>query len=430
MPYYDTLFPNTVIETTHVNAAANGTINSNTTRNLVLLDERDRSYRSRPSKRGVSTLVPDREAEPYSWFTSVQDLYRKNALDSGFDARVFHEDTGHPWTFERRRIDGELWTMSWQNQYNRLSWVNGLVNLTAANTPTNFLVPASGLESWAALQYGRMAPVVSEFSFSAFTGELREGLPKLLPRTLKSSIKDLKGIGDDYLNVQFGWEPLLNDLRNLAQSLLEASYGLYRPFGAIRRNRRNAPIVNRGEVVASNVLPYNKAGNDNPSARVTADLTYRTYQSVERWIEGEFVYVPKAGFDPSKYMDRLETLMSLDITPSVLWQLTPWSWLVDWFTEIGGALQSAEAATNPRILSTFCYAMEETQTVVRVFLRNIKAQGGYVYTGPRSLNTNWHYTRKRRIRANPFGYTGSPSQTLSSDKMAILAALGLSRSRL
>jgi len=128
-------------------------------------------------------------------------------------------------------------------------------------------------------------------------------------------------------------------------------------------------------------------------------------------------------------MDRLETLMSLDITPSVLWQLTPWSWLVDWFTDIGGALQSAEAAVNPRILSSFCYAMEETQTVTRLFLNNIKGQTGYVYTGPSSLSISWHYTRKRRIRANPFGYTGSPSQTLSSDKMAILAALGLSRSR-
>jgi hypothetical protein len=430
VPYYDTIFPGTAIPSGNRVTNSVGFVSQNFEDSFSVLDVRDRSFRTHPHKVGQSKEVPTNVAEPYTWFSSVQDMYRRNALQSGFDASVFHEDTGHPWEFERKQVVGKMWDFSYVNPFNNATFQfwGGWPSANISGIQAGFYTPSSELESWAALMYGRMAPTGSQFSFSAFTGELREGLPRLLPSNTKSVVKALRGIGDDYLNVKFGWEPLLNDLRTLAQGLLEASYGLYRPFGAVRRNRNQRPITSRDTASALNYSPPVSTATVGGASWTRGNLRLARYSSVHRWIEGEFVYIPKAGFDPSKYMDRLETLMSFDITPSVLWQLTPWSWLVDWFADIGGALQSAEAATNNRILSTFCYAMEETKTYVSVNYNDIRGDGAQ-YMGPASLSQSWQYTRKRRVRANPFGYTGSPSTTLQSDQMAILAALGLSRSK-
>lgn len=428
MPYFDTVFPGSTVPSGFRITDPGGIVAQNLEGNLVTLETLDRSFRTRAPKSGTSTIVPTNIAEPYTWFTSLQEMRRRNALKGAFDSSVFHEDNGHPWLHSQKSLTGKMWDFSYIHPYGGSEhryWGAYPENINGIST--GFLVPESGLESWAALMYGRMAPTGSSFSFAAFSGELREGLPRLLPSSTKSMVGALKGMGDDYLNVKFGWEPLLDDLRALALSLLEASYGLYRPFGAVRRNRDEKPVTTRDESSALNYqMPVLTAVSGNiPWLRSDAQL--KRTETKHRWIEGEFVYIPKAGFDPSKYMDRLETLMSLDITPAVLWQLSPWSWLVDWFVDIGGALQSAEAATSNRVLSTFCYAMEETKTKVSVSLRNIHGSGGAQYMGPPDMSLTWHYTRKRRIRANPFGYTGSSSSALQGDQMAILAALGLSR---
>jgi hypothetical protein len=158
--------------------------------------------------------------------------------------------------------------------------------------------------------------------------------------------------------------------------------------------------------------------------------TVSTRRKVTRSIEGEFVYIPKAGFDPSKYMDRLETLMQINITPSTLWQLTPWSWLTDWFADLGGSVASMEAAVSNRVLSTYLYAMEHTETSVDSSLAAIRPRlAGWAYYGPSSYHQRLTYTRKRRIRANPFGFTGSSSTHLTGEQGAILGALGLTRLR-
>ena len=231
----------------------------------------------------------------------------------------------------------------------------------------------------------------------------------------------------------------------LFRSLVFASYGLFRPFGAFHRERAAKPDVSferqdsTSATIGFRVGPGNfpaeyHFGLDGPGltgssqARGPYSLTKRT--SVKRWIEGEFVYLPEAGFDPSRFDDRLATLMSLDITPSVLWELSPWSWLVDWYADIGGALASAEAASSNRVVSTYCYAMEETNTKVSfdaVILGT--SSPSIIYDGPRTLNYTWNYTRKRRVRANPFGFSGSSSSALEGPQMAILGALGLTKVR-
>ena len=431
MPYYHTVFPGRETLATWSDSAPSGSpVYATSTKKLRTLSEEDTGFRTRPAKNGVSSLVPSSSVDPYTWFLSYQDLKRDNAIKSGFDPSVFHADTGHSWNFERKEITQPLWDFSYNTGYDLYSFRNCLPVDRVGGIDTGFHIPATDLENWAALQYGRMAPTGSSFSFAAFTGELREGLPKLISSAYRARTLTgiAKGAGKDYLNVEFGWMPMLNDLRTLAQALLEASYGLYRPFGAVRRNRTMNPRIETLESQnpsgLTNIRVTNGSDYTGP-AGISANTSIIRKTTIDRWIEGEFVYLPKAGFDASNYFDRLETLMSHDITPAVLWQLTPWSWLVDWYWNIGTALSSAEAATNQRVLSSFCYAMEHTETSVSY--RFSDAVNQYPYTGPRNHHQTWRYTRKRRIKANPFGYTGTPNTTLSSGQLGILGALSLTK---
>ena len=90
----------------------------------------------------------------------------------------------------------------------------------------------STLSSYGATAYGRMATKPGEVSLGTILGELSlEKLPSLLPATMRGGIKDLKGIGDDYLNVQFGWIPLLNSIRDVAVGIASVSNGFFGPWG-------------------------------------------------------------------------------------------------------------------------------------------------------------------------------------------------------
>jgi hypothetical protein len=404
------------------------------------------SFRTKEPVGDSVTTIPINTAEPYSWFIDLQNLKRTAAEKGGFDMSTFTQDRGHVW--ENEKFEYTYPPVSFSvAEPNGSVYQNAILTrfVGAPSAYSGFYIPASDLGNWAALQYGRMAPSVSEFSLAAFTGELREGLPRLTSDFLRSRLKDIRGVGSDYLNVKFGWEPLLADLQKLALNLLSASYGLFRPFGASHRRRvssipdefirwESSESAAQMGVGFTTEFPYL---NPPPSSftplstpRVVGRALATRKTVISRSIEGEFVYIPKAGFNPDKYMDRLETLMSVDITPSVLWQLTPWSWLVDWFNDIGGSISSMEAATSNRVLSTYLYAMETTHTTVHRQWTGMKRDNPSfvgLYYGPDRIVQRNTYVRKRRIRANPFGFTGTPNAALSSDQKAILGALGLTK---
>jgi hypothetical protein len=235
--------------------------------------------------------------------------------------------------------------------------------------------------------------------------------------------------------------PLLDDLRGIAKALVNASNGLYQPAGATHRERTEKPSeFMRTETIKAVPITVATGNYNDPSGlksspgtgvitdsylRADVSTTSRTVR--RRWFEAEYVYLPEAGFDATKYEDRLASLFKTDITPSDLWQLSPWSWFVDWFTQIGGAIEAAEAATSNRILSTYAYAMEKIEQETSTLLSNILPEAGGFYLGPDRVVSRWKTTSYRRIRANPFGFTVNPQANLSPEQLGILGALGLKK---
>ncbi len=410
-------------------------------------------FRTRAPQSGIVTNVANSVADPHAYFQDLMALKQRAAIKSGFDASMFRVDKGHPWDLMKYQFRGVPWSYS----------VAGLSNSRVGTFVRPWLstpgydgytfqsgfdlasqVARTDLQSYGATTYGSASPLADRFSFSAFAGELREGLPKFYSEALRSQGNVLRHVGSDYLNVQFGWIPLLNDLRGIATALIRASHGLYQPAGATHRARHEKPtelkqsgsLLNQPVQIASGNYadPIALKGSGTGSITdhfIRADVSWKISAYRRRWFEGEFVYIPEAGFDATKYDDRLATLFKTDITPSDLWQLSPWSWLVDYFTDIGGALEAAEAATSNRILSTYAYAMEEIRQVKSLSLSRVRGESGsWVYSGPSRVHSQWDTTSYRRIRANPFGFTVNPTVNLNGGQIAILGALGLTKSKI
>jgi hypothetical protein len=416
---------------------------------------RETSFRSKPPQGTGTKELKLSAVEPYTWHESYETLKARN-FERQHPGTAFAKDRGHVWHSEKLQylsnpFVGSMYTAGTTYGYNCYpapQTGNGVVNWKSYPDP-------DGLAAYGALAYTQASPLSEEFSLPAFVGELREGLPSLLPAVfmkntagwsdrLRGRLKDAKNAGSDYLNVQFGWIPLLNDVISLATALAKATVALT-AMDEIHRFRE-LPTVDKTSMVEAtaygtwNDIPdtgLTGSGAPNPIlsfsvVRATNATTIQNFTS-RRWFEGNFVKLPKASLGLDSHMSRFEWLISTDLTPADLWQIAPWSWLVDWFIDIGGLIDAFQTGTSNRILSTYAYAMEERSMTTTVLLRNMYVQQGgsftRTYNGPKDYSCVMKYTSKRRIRANPFGFTLNPTTALSLGQQLILGALGLTKIR-
>jgi hypothetical protein len=419
-------------------------------------------YRSKPPVDSIySALVPDSVADPYAWF--IEDN-RQLSIDSrkakGFDTSAIRKDIGHSWdrtSFEffgnRLDFNAKPHPLVPPFEYRGMVLEGGPYGGFEALEGPN-------LGAFAVQRYARAASSGQVFDLANALGELREGLPRLIPdvirgvgryRNLTSEV--MRRGGSDYLNVQFGWLPLLNDLQAIVKTFAMASAHFVRPTSPVHRlyqqaipdvtsiyrslddfdkltvsttpNYSGIPAKYRAALLADGVN-YLSPGNGN---YFYANV-YATENRQQRlWFEGEFSFFPKAGFNPESFMSRADELMNLDITPAVLWELAPWSWLVDWALHLGDALTALQSVQSDRVISTYAYAMAETKITRTIIGSKLQPQAESNYTGPSSALSVRRSTRKQRIRANPYGFTLGTNGGLNANQLGILGSLGLTKLR-
>jgi hypothetical protein len=145
--------------------------------------------------------------------------------------------------------------------------------------------------------------------------------------------------------------------------------------------------------------------------------------TTRRWFSGAFTnYVP-----PSAEFGGLSAatkLLGLDLTPEVIWEVTPWSWAVDWFTNAGSIISNYTAFEIDGLVMRYGYIMEHVVSV-----------NSYYHEGPtgtifgdaaRPPVMEFVTETKSRRRATPYGF-GLDMGALSGFQQSIIAALGLSR---
>jgi hypothetical protein len=139
-----------------------------------------------------------------------------------------------------------------------------------------------------------------------------------------------------------------------------------------------------------------------------------------------FTFYLPLNFDPSSYVSKVNQLIDGKLSPATLWELSPWSWLVDWDLRIGDSIKANDLAKNDRLIMHYGYAMEHSVYTTDIswrlrdpfnssYYKVLPQKGGYL------VKTEY----KRRIRANPYGFKVANSGGLTASQLGILGALGL-----
>lgn len=460
MPYYEEWYHNhsTVASCDRTYGGAPEALSGYANVDLLRLT----TYRSQARKSPFlveNREVPREKVDPFTVFQATNELKRTAAQKRGFAMELFQEDRGHTYESVRYQSEGTLWSGSLSVPNDSIRGVNlDLWPVDSSSARTGFApVVWSDLPAYAQSTYAKAAPLPGVFSLSQFLGELPMGLPRfgsaLAKADLLKKTSTLKAVGDDYLNLTFGWIPFLSDLISAGNALAGATTALLGPRGPVHRERREGENVSMSSGSGSSQLYattystttptsiradtrpfFNKIGRTLSGTNgdgfglkgiaFNSDYMWSERTVTNRWFEGSYTFIPKIGFNPDSYLEKLEALSDPQITPSVLWELAPWSWLVDWFVKIGDTIAANEVASDNRIISNYAYAMESIEVKRGAIFTNIT---GSKYAGPSAIARQWTTTGKRRLRANPYGFKPMTTAGLNPNQWVILAALGLTR---
>lgn len=252
--------------------------------------------------------------------------------------------------------------------------------------------------------------------------------------------KEISGVlGDEYLNLVFGVQPTANDLEKIARAVLrsvQSAKQMQRDSGRIVRRRANlydtSTSVSKSDTGISVSLGL-ISGTYRPSAFLRSyDYPASVVDSVRQraWFSGAYQYHLAEAHSFLGKMDRYEQLanhlLGTRITPETIWELTPWSWLIDWFSDTGSFVSNVSALHNDDLVLRYGYVMHETHADRTWTTRKpVISQTGKLLAS--SLTLSHTIVRKERTRSTPYGF-GVDVSGLSPRRWAILGALGMSRS--
>jgi hypothetical protein len=281
-------------------------------------------------------------------------------------------------------------------------------------------------------------PTLPAASAAIFFGELREGLPSLIGlQLLKSRSNRIRNLGSEYLNIEFGWKPLVNDVKKMVSSVLRANETIaqyQRDSG--RKVRRKFQFDEekgtRVESIKSSVRPAvlsNYVDGFLPlfsEQRGQLVETTSFYRKV--WFSGAYSYWLPQGDSVLSELARVEALgnkiLGTRLTPEVLWELAPWSWLSDWVMNVGVNISNFSSFSNDNLVIRHAYLMRHYVLDHSTLLSGVRPQRSNKPPGP--YLAEWSTTDKVRIKATPFGFGLNPAD-FSLRQWAILGALGMTK---
>ncbi len=377
------------------------------------------------------------ENPTHTYVDLSEEVYTEN--HPGYTKPPPLADVGGPFYLERFRqsivgrggdtihriLDANPPGLYWDTSYVGEIWP---ISPSEMEYPTPQSSSENQMNMWGAECVAKAAPGESPMNLVTMLGELKkDGIPSIVGHTFKQRTNVAKKAGDEYLNAQFGWKPLVSDVKSLAKTVTssdEILNQLERDSGQVVRRRLtlreeddtytqdlgiHTPVLGGG-------LTSEFFSHKYPHGRVTK--TVRTRRKV--WFSGSFTYY----LPPSYYArDRIagaaaqaNKLLGLELKPSVLWNLAPWSWAADWFSNADEVISNCERLLSNELVMHYGYLMEHTL-----------CEATYSTEVPGVLPVTLSTETKSRVKANPFGF-GVDFEGLDDFQTSILVALGMSRS--
>jgi hypothetical protein len=402
---------------------------------------------------------------------TVSQMYDQTLIENLM--RVTGADIGHE--YERRQITSifssfhkisgvsSLLTNEFLPRTFLVPSGTGLLNATqilSFVSDTSTYIPDATLVTEGTRLINLTNPIKAPVNLATSLSEmLFDGLPKNLGKVLIGSAPNkrelIRALGGEYLSYMFGFSPVVRDIADLVTTLRRSHEIIEQWKRNDGRQVRRRRAWDRPDVLTT----YNKtlSGGLGVSAIIPTSATnrtakgtnYSTTKAHSGWIESNTKTTTKYSFSSSfeyqlenlipEYPEPIRSLIfgnasneaivdalllqrlsGLDPTSiqsaSTYWNVLPYSWLVDWFVNIGDLMSSVTAFQQQGLKLLFGY-MSVHQTS--------RFSADYRFTYDNSLYAGvvtLEGSRDRRIRATPYGF-GTSFAGLSPTQLSLLAAL-------
>lgn len=303
------------------------------------------------------------------------------------------------------------------------------------STPTNANSIAAEASNYAASMgaagWNRFQPGRPEAGLGQFLIELRD-VPRMLQNSAKHfsnlyrTLKSPSMMASEWLNYSFGWKPFLRDLRkfaSLSQNLntslkrLKENNGKWRKAGGIMDESSVTETIAKGSGTKHYPGLWTQMWHPG-SPNLSGGYSVERATKQKAWFEASFRYWIPDIQDLNWNKRAIAHLYGLEVTPSLIWEVTPWSWLIDWFTNVGDVISNMSTLDN--LVAKYAYAMGTKESSI-----DISSWINY-WAGPIADTWSFHRTGKARVEANPFGFSYDWT-ALSPSQWSILIALGLTK---
>lgn len=271
---------------------------------------------------------------------------------------------------------------------------------------------------------------------------LTEGLPNTLGQNLRRGGRvTASSIADEYLNSIFGILPFFQDMQDFAYAASNANALI-----AAYAQNSGKPIRRRrdyGTESTTTVVEHDNNGGYERFLQPLALSVMGAYTTpayggwsgtredattidTHRWFSAAYTYyLPEIGIHPIQQLNRdiaEARYLYGGISASTVWNLLPYSWAVDWFTNAGDLIRNLDAFLQDGLVISWGYVMEKHTVTQRRTVYGAQIDG----TGlPATVTSDFSAVLQRRRKATPFGF-GYDLGSLTLRQSSILAALGAS----
>lgn len=365
----------------------------------------------------------------YAFFGGPPYVYSlPNRGDSKCDDIVGHPEDDNPLDlfFYESRVPGLYGKQIWGGTTFRevSNWPIDFQNLSCDPRSNYPLLTSNELNNYAWQVVARTNPSKPTCSVPTMIGELKD-VPDLVLKFGRGVIKD---IANANLWWRFGVKPLIGDLKRLAQFTKEVN-NLLR---AIRKLQQDGYITRRcplGTERTGWVEVYsgylNTSTNYYLSGKRYLRHTFNVWGSC-RWKAATDFDVPASDEALEKELRLIIGGLNPAEIPSTVWELIPWSWLIDWFWSIQDFLSLIH---NELKLDHEGICIMRTTTAKSKYDVNAGNPPQYVYNTDCHIDGKYHELgiRKERYPTSLAGVPTASIPAISPGQWSILGSLAALR---
>jgi hypothetical protein len=270
----------------------------------------------------------------------------------------------------------------------------------------NIATPDDGV--YATMLMHRTNPSRPYVDLGVLLGEMRE-----MPRLLRIEGRGLRRAANINLAYQFGWAPLISDLFRML-SFADQTDSRIRELQSLRKGSlRRTLVLDRRVLSSTQSGVWNSEG-----VYVVHPLTKVTKITVKGHARWKPTTAMPSTEDDMRALAR-RAVLGLTLDFSTAWELIPWSWLIDWFSNTGDFI-----AAHRNIIGASC----DTLAIMRHgFTTNTAEPVDTVIDGRPLKFTRYKSTYETKTRARVQPSLAADLPFLTMRQVGILASIGVTR---